>query len=86
MYWCLCTFKYCIPIKLGFSLRNHYIEIREIFILLCCIGLVIAWILLRQESYSWVFQDILAMFAAIRCISKLQLYNLKDFSFLELRQ
>lgn len=77
MFWFLSTFKVLIPFQYSLHCGKFQFEIRQLFILLMCFGFITAWLVTRKESYSWVFQDLLVIFIAMRCISTLHMYNFK---------
>jgi len=58
-------------------LFNERFEIREIILLLLCVGLSAFWVVIRNESYAWILQDFLGVCFCISLIKTIRLPNLK---------
>jgi len=52
-------------------------EVRNIILFLFCVGLSITWVIVRNESYSWILQDFLGICFCISLIKLIRLPNLK---------
>ncbi|XP_026565626.1 signal peptide peptidase-like 2A isoform X2 [Pseudonaja textilis] len=80
MYCCLSALLKKIPYgQCRFPCWNRALEVRLVFLFLCCVALSVTWAVFRNnESWAWILQNILGISFCLNFIRTLKMPNFKS--------